>query len=289
MSTDSRPSPAFPLISSKLSQRHYDESVATAAKSLVECSYAILNIGPELARCLDKMQGEMATTQASERTQFSFVSRTDGFMPSGMTFARDAEKVDLCETFNFWHCYKASHSRFDFSRSPLYTTAERAEAIFFEIARELIRVVSRKLEYAHPIDFRNDSFVQLNVYPDMLKHRRRAHLQELHEDGHLVTFIKPNAPGLLVRVEGRDHLVNLERDELLVISGSLLTELSDGIVQPLYHSVLDLNLPAPRASLIYNVNALYEQMPSVLGRSIAMKSLANQHHIEFGQEPYHSD
>jgi len=150
-------------------------------------------------------------------------------------------------------------------------------------------VVSRKFKYAHPIDFRNDSFVQLNVYPDMLKHRRRSHLQELHEDGHLVTFIKPNAPGLLVRVDGCDHLVNLERNELLVISGSLLTELTDGIVKPLYHSVLDLNPPAPRASLIYNVNALYDEMPSVQGRSIAMKSLANQHHVEFGQQPYHSD
>lgn len=289
MSTDSRLSHAFPLISSKLSQRNHDESITTAAESLVERSYAILNTGPELARCLDKMQAEMAAVPASEREQFSFVSRTDGFMPSGMTFARDAEKIDLCETFNFWHCYKSSHSHFDFSQGALYAIAALAESIFFEIACEIIRVVSRKLEYAHPIDFRNDSFVQLNVYPDMLKHRRRAHLQELHEDGHLVTFIKPNAPGLLVRVEGRDHLVNLERDELLVISGSLLTELSDGIVQPLYHSVLDLNLPAPRASLIYNVNALYEQMPSVQGRTIAMKSLANRHHIEFGQQPYHSD
>jgi len=128
MSTNQRPSNLFPLISSKLSQRPHDESFAAAAESLIERSYAILNAGPELARCLDEMSAEMAAVPASEREQFSFVSRTDGFMPSGMTFARDAEKVDLCETFNFWYCYRSSHARFDFSRGH-FMSAHRAPKV----------------------------------------------------------------------------------------------------------------------------------------------------------------
>lgn len=289
MSNNSCILPAFPLVSSKFSQREDVDTASGILDSLVNRSYAILTVGPNLARYLEKMQIEMAAVQQPERAQFSFVSRTDGFMPSGMTFARDAEKVDLCETFNFWHCYRSTHAKFSFSRGALYDTFSRAEAIFFETASEVVRMWSCRFNYVYPIDFRNDSFVQLNVYSDALKRPHRAHLQELHEDGHLLTFIKPNAPGLLLRIEGQDHLVNLERDELLVIAGSLLTELSDGIIQPLYHSVLDLNLPAPRASLIYNVTALYERMPSVGGRTIAMKDLANRHHVEFGQCPYHSD
>lgn len=281
----------FPLISSKVKTVIGSETgniFENYAKSLTHNGYAIIKINPLMRKHIRFIQNEFHSFDKGVKEEFSFVKNTDGFMPLGITFARDEEKTDLSETFNYWHKYKKLHSEHIFSNELFYKTISICEFEFFKIAHSILHEVVGQYQYTHPLDIRDDSYVQFNIYPDAMKRSSRINLQDQHEDGHLITLIKPNGPGLTINLNGLDHIVNLEADEAIVISGSLLTELTDGEIQPIYHSVLDLNLPSSRASLIYNVNVLYETIPSIRGRDIPMRDIANRHHMEFGQHPYHS-
>lgn len=85
----------------------------------------------------------------------------------------------------------------------------------------------------------------------------------------------------------KECLVDIAKDQAIVISGSLLTELSDGEIQPTFHAVMNLTLPTARASIVYNVNVLSNIIPSFKqGRDIRMYDVANERHLEFGHAPY---
>lgn len=100
-------------------------------------------------------------------------------------------------------------------------------------------------------------------------------------------MIKPNAPGLVIYQNGKECLVDLAKDQAIVIAGSLLTQLSDGDIQPVYHAVLNLTLPAARPSIVYNVNVLAHSLPSFrAGADIRMFEFANEQHPQFGHNPY---
>ncbi len=282
---------SFPLISSKTKNNYNNEveqNFGYNAKLLACGGYIIIKINPLVRKHVILLQSEIQTFDKGVKEEFSFVKNTDGFMPVGTTFARNEEKTDLCETFNYWYKYRSIHNEHIFSKEMFYRIISICECQLFKIASSILRELVGTYQYKHPLEVRDDSYVQFNVYPEAMKRSSRVNLQDLHEDGHLITLIKPNGPGLTLQLAGVDYIVNLEGDEAIIIAGSLLTELTDGEIQPVYHSVLDLNLPSARASLIYNVNALYESMPSVRGREIPMRDIANRHHMEFGQHPYHS-
>ncbi len=282
----------LPFISTKTNGRQeyaaHRNMAAKYAAELFENSFAIVKV-PEFVQSRFKRLAEnFSRIDRQVRENFCFIKKTDGFMPHGTTFARDLQKTDLCQTFNYWHCYRGTHSQYAFSRDPFYTTVASCEVEVHDLCQAILAEVADHYNYEHPLDIRDDSYVQFNMYPETMKKADRKYLQDIHEDGHLITYVKPNAPGLLIYARGMEQLINMEPDEAIVMTGSLLTELTDGDVPPLYHAVLDLNLPAARASLIYNVNALYTAMPSVKGRTIQMRAIANQHHAEFWQYPYHS-
>jgi len=282
----------LPLLSSKSNSGRescmHENIVAIYASEIIEKSFPIVKVSRLVQLKFKSLVDGFGAVDQDTRKNFCFLKKTDGFMPSGTTFARDVQKTDLCQTFNYWFSYRDVHRGYEFSRNPLYAAVSDCEVELHNITQAIVNEMALHYGYRHPLLIRDDSYVQFNMYPASLKRPDRKYLQEIHEDGHIITYVKPNAPGLLIYAQGKEQLINLEVDEAIVMAGSLLTELTDGQVLPLYHAVLDLNLPAARASLIYNVNALCESVPSVSGRSIPMRAIANRHHAEFGQYPYHS-
>ena len=94
--------------------------------------------------------------------------------------------------------------------------------------------------------------MQVNFY-EPPKHDRDT-LQDRHEDGHLLNFVKATSPGLEIEVDGRFEPVRLARNEVLVMPGSVLTALTGGLIPPLYHQVRNLGAPASRLSLMFFIN-----------------------------------
>ncbi|MBB4928328.1 isopenicillin N synthase-like dioxygenase [Kitasatospora kifunensis] len=78
-------------------------------------------------------------------------------------------------------------------------------------------------------------------------------LQDKHEDGHLVTVIHTTAPGLELWLDGEARPMQTAADEVILMPGSVFTDLSGGRVPALYHQVRNLRL-ADRTALMYFVN-----------------------------------
>lgn len=112
-------------------------------------------------------------------------------------------------------------------------------------------------------------------------------LQDSHEDGHLITLIKPDREGLVIFPDGPNHPevpVQLRDNELIAISGSLLTALSDGRIPPMYHAVRNPRMRMKRKSIVYF--AIPDLSPGyttlLAGKKINIARMADESHQEFG-------
>lgn len=92
------------------------------------------------------------------------------------------------------------------------------------------------------------SFIQVNSYS--LGPTERDLLQDQHEDGYLLTAIHTTAPGLEVRAGGRNVPLETAPDEVLVIPGLVLADLTASRVPALRHQVRNHQV-ADRLSVLY--------------------------------------
>jgi len=69
--------------------------------------------------------------------------------------------------------------------------------------------------------FHRASYIQVNYY-EPAQHSRDM-LQDGHEDGHLITLVTANSPGLEIQIGDKYEPVEIGADEMLIMPGSLLT------------------------------------------------------------------
>ncbi|CKR81197.1 Uncharacterised protein [Mycobacterium tuberculosis] len=115
----------------------------------------------------------------------------------------------------------------------------------------------------------------------------RTYLQDRHEDGHLITLIKPTRDGLVIFLNDREVSVHLADDEVIVITGSLLTMLSDGRIPTMYHAVRKPKMELARSSLVYfAIPDLRHSYTTLLGKDrINIAEFADESHRAFGNTP----
>lgn len=122
-----------------------------------------------------------------------------------------------------------------------------AEAVVRQIARELLET-----EPPHQLAgaFRWWSFLQINYsFPSQVQ---EDHINDLHEDGCLITVATNNAPGLEVQAPSGEILsITTAPGEVLIMPGEILWLLSGGALSPLYHRVRPHRSYAERASIQY--------------------------------------
>ena len=124
------------------------------------------------------------------------------------------------------------------------------------------------------LTWRSASYLQMNAYSDPAN--KRDLLQDLHEDGHLLTVHHANAPGLEVRVDGEMVPHDPKPGEVLVMPGSVMTDLTGGAVAPLYHRVRNHRI-AGRTSLMYFVNpSLQEPVYPWAGDGVGLTDLRDK-------------
>jgi len=94
------------------------------------------------------------------------------------------------------------------------------------------------------------SFLQFNyAQPSLTK---AEFINDLHEDGCLLTIACPMVPGLEIRTMGGQFMrVTTEPDEILVFPGEILWLLSGGVLLPLHHRVRPNSKYEERLSLLY--------------------------------------
>lgn len=173
-----------------------------------------------------------------------------GYRPLGREYSISPDRPDLNECFTIWN-----------DRTDLFHHAEEVDdlirtwAAYRRMAADLVHsCVDEIAEYfraATTVSFEAASYLQMNNYCD--ESNDRDLLQDLHEDGHLITLHYASGPGLEARLDGDIRPITIPPDALMLMPGSVMTELTEGALPPLFHQVRNLHVPE-RVSLMYFVN-----------------------------------
>lgn len=179
----------------------------------------------------------------------------EGYKQLGEEYAQSPDRPDLNDSFGVWHCNN--------NNSELLRLMDGCELHHFMsevldpcrfMANEILEAIKKRVnKKAGSIEAGEVSYLQLNSYRP--QQEGRMFLQDEHEDGQLVTIVKPTKPGLQIQDKNGDYVpITLKEEELLVMPGSLLELATGGLVKPLYHRVINDKTTDLRQTFIYFVN-----------------------------------
>lgn len=222
----------------------------------------------------------------SLKLQYRLQEALEGFRYIGEEYSESQERPDLAESFSLWLRNRDRRDvREVLGELQLYRRMLEVGAPCYRIAEEFLRDIAEQFGAAPSnLEIARMSYLQVNSYRPTL--HDREFLQDRHEDGHLFTIVKSTAPGLEIELGGRFVEADISPDEALLMPGSLLSAMTGGAIQPLYHRVRRMSDPV-RYSLMFFVNPSIESSiaPWVLNSSnegIDIRELAVQRSAAFG-------
>jgi isopenicillin N synthase-like dioxygenase len=225
---------------------------AGAAEALVGVGYARVQITGHQRGTLARVRAEAARffgRSDAEKRAYGSEDFNFGFRPYGRQYSIAPDRPDMNESFTFWGEDPVTIPRHheigtfaDALRAYRATAAELAEAILGQLAAHF--------SCPSVLSFGSASYLEINWY---LQAGDRSLLQDRHEDGHLLTLVTSDGPGLEIDVGGQMQPVSFQRGDLLAMPGSLLTDMTGGAVPPLFHQVRNHHLRR-RMSVLYLVN-----------------------------------
>lgn len=255
------------------------------ASRLIRDGYAYVKMQETLNSAFNLITETYEDVDITQKHAFSFPEQTDGFLPFGSEHASSPDRPDLCERFCYWSTRREKHYGFDISHTDFYRGVSTYETALNPIAQDLLDAICQNLGGPSQPPVRESSYLQLCVYKLGYRRAEREYLQDPHEDGHLLTFIKPTSPGLMLFTHEGLIPAAPARDEMVVLAGSLLEVLTDGEVKAMHHSVKQTFDQVIRKSLIYFVNPNFaaEKTTSLVhNQQVNLPSLADLHHVGFG-------
>ncbi|CAI1722813.1 Uncharacterised protein [Serratia quinivorans] len=262
-----------------------NSNIRLIASRLIRDGYAYIKMPETLNLAFNQITKTYESVDNNQKQAFSFPEKTDGFLPLGSEYASSPERPDLCERFCYWSGRRELHRGFDVTDSDFYKGVSAYETAVNPIAQDLLDAVCQNLGGPAQPRVKDSSYLQFCAYKPDLRRAEREYLQDPHEDGHLLTFIKPTSPGLMLFT--REGLVPATpaADEMVVLAGSLLEVLTDGEVRAMHHAVKKPDAPVFRKSLMYFVNpnwAVKNATSLVNNQQVDLARLADLHHMGFG-------
>jgi isopenicillin N synthase-like dioxygenase len=175
-----------------------------------------------------------------------------GYRPYGMQDSGDTREPDECESFAYWANRPGLIPGQD--QIPAFIAAlagwwDVAAAVTGGILADL----AGQYRYPHEWDFGPSSYIEINNYGAP---PGRELLQGRHEDGHLISLVVPDKPGLEIEQDGAMRPAAGGPGEMFALPGSLLTAMTGddaGAIRPLYHQVRNHHHPQ-RLTVLFFVN-----------------------------------
>lgn len=233
------------------------------AHSLIDDGYAILE-EPRLCAALQEVFAEgrrfFALPEEARRAA-SQPALIEGYLPMYSEYSVTPERPDLCEGFAVWQRNAASPAVQGWAgETPLHRAMSAVLPDYRASVNAIFAALGRELNPAGAaLPDLEASYLQMNYYRPA-DHQRDL-LQDPHEDGHLLTMLRPTASGAEIFVKGAFLRVEIPASSVLLMPGSLLTLMTGGIIQPLIHRVRNDGSTAIRQSLMYFIN------PTLLGET----------------------
>ncbi|WP_185732335.1 2OG-Fe(II) oxygenase family protein [Burkholderia sp. Bp8963] len=260
-------------------------SMKLYASRLIRDSYVYFKMPYAMLMHFNRIVASYESLDRRQKRAFSFPEETDGFLPFGLEYSNTPERPDLCERFCYWAARRNAHQGFPLVKSEFYRTMAAYETCINVVAQNLLDAVCENLGGTPQLPVRNSSYLQFCEYnPDYCRYDRE-YLQDPHEDGHLLSFIKPTAPGLVLFPDSAPVSATPRPDEMIVLAGSLLEALTDGEIPAMQHAVERPRTPAQRKSLMYFVNPdlSAQHASSIVNRQpLDLQVLADRRHTAFG-------
>ncbi|MBN9621022.1 MAG: isopenicillin N synthase family oxygenase [Actinobacteria bacterium] len=264
-------------------------AVEQAARDILDQGYAVVklrdvdadNLRNALSTAVDFFQRPLEDKKAHGSTDHNY-----GYRPFGVEYSAVPERPDMNECFTLWS------SRLDLIPDaqdiPELTGAfaDWRDSLAPLVKAVLDRVAANFGADAAP-EFEKASYLQINYC--LPGPAERDLLQDKHEDGHMVTVLHATAPGLEIYVNDEVTPMLPDRDEVVIMPGSVLTALSGGKVEPLYHQVRNHGLD-DRQSLMYFVNPeidapLYAWLDAPSGERVDIREHVQNAPSMFGLPP----
>lgn len=248
-----------------------------------------------------------------QKSKFSTPARLEGYRPLGAEHDAITGRPDLSQSFSTWHANKGNRDCQDWQiESALYQAMTAALGPYREIAELLLHDLGSSCgldqvtNVTEGLRISDYSYLQLNSSrPRTHLSKSRDTLMDAHEDGHLLTIIKPTQPGLVVSKgkhvefpsdtnkigkfipEQKFSEVTLRSDELLVIPSSPTYFITGGQVKPLFHKVMNQG-HENRQSLMYFVNPTLTTFISPwiknhISEGVDIRSIVEQVSSSYGQ------
>ncbi len=175
-----------------------------------------------------------------------------GYRPFGIEYSISPDRPDMNECFTVWS------SRLDLIPNADDITDLTGAFLSWRdslapLVKAILDEVAKNFGTDDAPEFEKASYLQINYC--LPTPAERDLLQDKHEDGHMVTVLHATAPGLEIYVNDDVKPMLPARDEIVIMPGSVLTALSGGKIEPLYHQVRNHCLgEGERQSIMYFVN-----------------------------------
>jgi isopenicillin N synthase-like dioxygenase len=261
-------------------------SYAGIADQLAARGHGRIDLGPAERAALGAVRDQAARFFAlpdAAKRRHGDADGLNGWRPHGMQFSDDPALPDQCESFAFW----AGRGDLVPAHAEIRSfTAALGEwwLVTMEIAGEIMGQLARRYRHPRALAVGPSSYLEVNSYD---ARSDRELLQTRHEDGHLVSLVVPDRPGLEIEEDGRMRPARAREGQMLVMPGSLLTAMTGGEIRPLYHQVRNHQYPQ-RTTVLAFVNTPFhgDYPPYRVGddnQDVTMAELSREKCAMFGK------
>jgi isopenicillin N synthase-like dioxygenase len=229
------------------------DTIVRAARDIIDQGYCIVKLSEidadRLHTAIDTAVDFFRRPEA-EKAVHGSADHNYGYRPFGIEYSISPDRPDMNECFTVWS-----------SRLDLIPAADKISDLtdsflswrdsLAPLVAEILDEVARTFSAGQAPEFEKASYLQINYC--LPTPPERDLLQDKHEDGHMLTVLHANAPGLEIYVNDEVMPMQPAADEVVMMPGSVLTALSGGKIPPLYHQVRNHCID-DRQSLMYFVN-----------------------------------
>lgn len=239
-----------------------DRDYAQFVRQFEQTGFARVPLTDAMARKIDRIYGlgeEFFVRSEVEKQSYSMQSFVEGYRELGPEYSQVPERPDLTESFSAWNRNRGRPEVEEVVGGlELHRALREVSDEWSLIVRGIFRAMADAWAPGSPeLRAYNGTYVQLNYY-EPSQHSAEL-LQDSHEDAHLLTLVKANAPGLEIEVDGKYVPAGADGNEIVFMPGSLLSLMTGYKIKPGYHQVRNTRRRDPRSSLLLFVNPEIDQ------------------------------
>lgn len=238
------------------------------AHDLISNGFAIFEINTYLKSAIQDIFSEaysFFSLSLDEKIISASPQLLEGYRAIGIEYSQTPDRPDLNDSFSVWKRNLNNSLIIDWAiKNQLHKAMSSSIILYEELVNGIFdALLSQINKNGQPIKASNQSYLQINHY-EPWKYDRDF-LQDSHEDGHLLTIVKSNMPGLEIKINDDFYPISLKENEIFIMPGSILTFITGGLIPPLYHRVRNNNSALVRQSIMYFANPLldFKQTPWV--------------------------